>query len=410
MTVRPIDEPISSLLPLHRRGFVGAAGAAAVVGASPALALASAPRRRLSVGLLVPGHLSHAGAGQQLVAGFRLGLDRHRDLRAEVRRAEVDRGFAGAVGAASDLIDGGARVLVAGVAQPVVERLAGLCAQRGVALVAAGAGAHVVADRLPGVLQCTQQHWQSSFVMGGWAARHLDQGLFQIVAAPDAGYDSVYALRRGFQAAGGAVAGRAMTHDRPQGTGASDAALAARISGAGTVAVHATGPRVGEILRALRAARVHADVVVDGLGAEDFALAGLGRHGAGVYSASTWCRADATDFAKAYREATGRTADPFAAVGYDAATLVAAGARRLGGRPWRRLPEVLAGSRVEGSRGLLRVDARTRSVHSPVLVRRVRSGRNTVVVRRPGVAGVPPQLGVLERTEVAAYVNEVLGT
>ncbi len=410
----PLVPPTTSepALSLHRRGLVGAVGvvgAASAVGATPALASASS-RRKVAVGVLAPAHLSHARAGDHLVEGLRLGFARQTDVAAVVRRAEVDRGYAGALEAASRLLDDGARVLVAGVTAPVAERLAPLCRERDASLVVAGVGAHVVADPLPGVVHCGQQHWQSAFVMGGWAARHLGRGLFQVVAAPDAGYDTVYALRRGYQAAGGAFSGRAMTHDVATGTGAKAAAAAARLSGAGTVAVHATGARVGEILRALRAAGVRADVVVDGLGVEDFALADLGRAAGDVYSASTWCRSDAADFARNFQDATGHQADPFAAAGFDAALVLAAGARRLGRRPWRKLPDAVAGVGLDGARGRLKVDPRTREAASPVLVRRVRAGRNKVVARRPPVRGLPPQLGVLERTDVAAYVNEVLGT
>jgi hypothetical protein len=120
----------------------------------------------------------------------------------------------------------------------------------------------------------------------------------------------------------------------------------------------------------------------------------LARSDSVIWSASSWCRSDSPDFAREHRAATGRAADPDAANGHDVALLVAEAARRLGLRqlPWRALDSVLADVDLEGARGRMNLDPASRSVCTPLLVRRVRMGRNVVVARRPAVNGVPTSL------------------
>ena len=126
--------------------------------------------------------------------------------------------------------------------------------------------------------------------------------------------------------------------------------------------------------------------MVDETGHDEAAGDPLGRAD-GLYSTSSWCRSDAADFAEAFHATTGETADAFAAVGYDAALLVAEAARRMadGGGSWSALDEVLAGATLDGARGPLVVDAATASATSSLRVRRSRAGQHSVVGRRTAV-------------------------
>lgn len=358
----------------------------------------------LSVGVLLPTDLRHPEAGANLLDGLRLSFAGTARLRAVIRHAEAGLTAAEVLEAAVGLIDGGAHVLVADVDLPLAELLAPLCRERAVALVVSGVGAHRVRQAMPGVLHCNQQLWEASYFMGGWSARHLGADLFQVVAVPDAD-DAPVALREGFLAAGGRAAGMAITHARAAGNDDLETARAARTSGAGTIAIHASGYRAVEIVRAMRAAGIEGDLVVDGLAAEDFALTDLGRGSGGIYSASSWCRSDSTAFADRFRLVSGRAADPYAAVGHDAAALIAEGARRLTrqGDGWAALAEAVGGLTVQGSRGLMTVDPVSLSTTTPVLVRRVRAGRNTVVARR-AVAPVT-ELAAARATYVAELAH-----
>lgn len=400
---------------LTRRSLVTSAGAAGA-----AIALAHVPSasaaRPTRVGVLVPTGLSHARAGDSLLAGLRLGALRS-GLRLDVRTEPVERGYVDAAAATGQLLEKGAQVVVAGVSGLAARGVAPVCAEAGVGLVVANVGAHVVAER-QGAVHTSLQLWQASLTAGQWSARHLGRRMFVVVAAPDAGYDSVYAVQRGFTGAGGIVVGQALTHGARRGTRA--AAQEAKASGAGVVAVCASGRRVGEIVRALRAAGVRADIVVDAVALEDFSLRHLGRAGQGVYGAASWTARDRSrrnaDFVRDYRESVGRRPDAFSVLGHDTGALLAAGAERLArrGRDWSRLSSTLAGTAVPGARGVQRVHPTLGTVSTPLSLHKVvrRDGRLTpgAVARRDRVGGVAPAVKVLARHDAAAYTNEYLGS
>lgn len=403
-----------STLGVGRRSLVGAAGAATAALTVPLLgALPASAARPLRVGVLVPERLSYARAGASLVAGLTHGFATARHpTAASFDTRGVPQGFSGATTAAGELLAGRIDVLVAGVSAIAAERIAPLCRDAGVSLVVAGVGAHVVPTRTDGVLHVGLQHWQAAHAMGAWARTNLGGSLFEIVAAPDAGYDGVYATGRSFQSAGGALLGRALTHDRAVGTGVDEAVAAARDSGARVVAVHASGRRAAEILAAIRRAGLGAAVVADGLTVDDATLPTVGSAARGVYSASTWVgRSTAIpvrDFVRSFRAVNGnRRPDAFAVVGHDAAGAIAVARRRTARKAdWAA---AMTGRRFEGARGTFVVGAEGVAA-SRISIRRVGQGRNIELARTPRIIGVPPTLASLRTTEVAAYVNEFLGT
>lgn len=428
---------MSELLgPLSRRGLVAGAGAAALVTAAPGalagpagavaatVSLTAAGGRTLRVGVLTPAATSHAASGAQLVNGLALGLAggqvAGRRLSPTLTTRPVTYGYGGAAAGAEQLIAGGAQVIVAGVSALAAQRVAPLCRDAGVGLVVANVGAHVVAEPEPGVLHSSLQHWQSSLSAGQWAARRLGRRLFMIVAVPDAGYDTVFAVRRGFESAGGTVTGRALTHEAPDGDGIAAAVRAARASRAQVVSVSASGRRAAEIVTAIRRAGLEVELLVDSLALEDFAIGGMGRAAVGVHSVAPWTRTSGSAanraFVRAHRARSGRAPDAFAALGHDTGRLVAEGVRRLQAsrRGWGDLAAVLAGASVAGVRGTQRVHPILGTVSTPLAVRRTVRGaggpRQVVVARRGRVVGVPPSLVFLGRNDVAAYVNEYLGT
>ncbi len=406
----PIGQPTAT--GLSRRHFVGAAGIATVALAVPAATPPAFAARSLRVGVLVPEGLSYARAGESLLAGLACGFGAgRRPLTAKLITRGVRQGYAGATSATAELLASRVDVVVAGVSSITAESLAPLCRAQGVSLVVAGVGAHVVTAGTPGVVHVGLQQWQAAHAMGVWARRSLGGSLFEIVAAPDAGYDSVYATGRAFQAAGGSFLGRALTHDRPVGNGVAEAVAAAKGSGAGVVVVHASGRRVAEILTALRRARVSAAIVADGVAIDDPTLKSLGSSAAGVHSASSWCsRADTSavrKFVAAYKAQSGRRPDAFAVVGHDAGRVIAAAARRTSRRSgWAA---GVTGRNVEGARGRLTLGADGVAA-SRISIRRVVKGRNEEIATSAKIVGVPATLTSLRTTEGAAYVNEYLGT
>lgn len=408
------DHPSLSELSIGRRGLVGAAGVATAALAVPVLtALPASAARPLRVGVLVPERLSYGPAGKSLLAGLACGFATAKHPVAATFRARgVAQGFSGATTATTQLLAEQVDVVVAGVSVLTAESIAPLCRAAGVSLVVAGVGAHVVPAATSGVVHVGLQQWQAAHAMGAWARGHLGGSLFEIVAAPDAGYDAVYATARSFQSAGGALLGRALTHDRPVGTGVDDAVAAARASGADVVVVHASGRRAADILAAIRRGGLSAKVVADGLAVDDAVLSSVGSSASGVYSASTWVGRSTVrpvrDFVHAFRDANGdRRPDAFAVVGHDAARAIAVASRRTTKKAnWA---STLTGHRFDGARGTLVVGADGVAA-SKISIRRVGQGRNIEVARTPRIVGVPPTLSSLRTTEVAAYVNEYLGT
>jgi branched-chain amino acid transport system substrate-binding protein len=411
---------------LTRRTLVASGGAATMIAAAPAMvgaAAGAASAAPVRVGVLTTDRTSFAQSGRSLLDGLAVGFAASPHVTATLDSRPVTYGLVGAVEGAADLIASGAEVVVAGVSGPASRPLADACAAAGVGLVLANVGAHVVTGSHPGVLHSSMQHWQAALAAGGWAAAELGRRLFAIVSVPDAGYDTVFAVRRGFVAGGGTFVGTAVTHESGDGR-VTAAVRAARASRADVVAVSASGHRAAEIVRACRAGGLKAALVVDSLALESFAIGELGRHAAGVHSVASWTRSTDTAsnraFVQAYRARTRRTPDAFAALGHDTALLVAEGARRVRAsrRPWSELAESLAGATVPGARGAQVVDRSLRTVSTPLAVRRVqlRSGvpQHVVVARRPRVAGIPGSMAVLEgRLEagrVAAYLNEYLAT
>jgi ABC-type branched-subunit amino acid transport system substrate-binding protein len=406
-------EPRDLALPvLPRRAVVAGVGLASLAGALPAASLPAAAsvasRRAVTLGVLtpsVPGRPAVAARGQALVEGLRVGLG---PRRSTLLREEVPHGYAGAAAALQRLLDGGADVVVAAVGAPVAEGLEAACRDAGAALVTAGVGAHVVADRgrkRPDAVHNSLQHWASALTLGRWAAAKRGRTMHAVVAAPDAGYDSVFALRRGFTARGGSVVGLTITHN---GTDLSDLVADVRRTRPAVVGVSASGGRAVEVVRALRAAGITAPVLLDDLALAEGGLSALGRRGRGVFTAASRVDAELLRQLRAQLRTAGVGPTPYAVLGHDTGLLVAAGLDRLGSRPSAALPRVLAGTRVAGVRGVQVVHPRLGTVSTPLEVRRVRPARATTtrVAKRARVGGAAPAMAVVAGRDGSGYVNE----
>jgi branched-chain amino acid transport system substrate-binding protein len=332
----------------------------------------------------------------------------------------VDRGYGGAFDAARDLLDGGADVVVANVSAPVAQRLAPLFAERHASLVVANAGAHVVlpGDRSPFVLHNSLLYWHASYALGQWAAAHLGRTAFVATSLSDAGYDTVYAFKRGFESVGGPVVGDAVTHADPADAGLSELFTAAQSTGANVLCGLYSGAHAAEFVQAYAGSSIGAKLVVGSLAVEDFQLASVGRAALGAVSCASWTATRRTAanqaFTKAFRSRYGRRADPFAALGYDTALLIAQGARRAvkRGMGLRRLIEALGGASVVGPRGTLWVDRTTNTVVGKLFVRRVRktpNGLANVDLAEVGVIrSFPDAVAPLAGGPRSGYVNEYL--
>jgi branched-chain amino acid transport system substrate-binding protein len=419
----------SEAVPMDRRRFVRLAGAAAGLAAigqlsSPDKARAAAGTA-LRVGVMVPTGSSYRRMGGSLLDGLRLGFDDARGgtvVNASIVSREVEGGHVGALSTARELLDGGCDVVVAGVSAIVARRLGDLFLERRTPLVVANVGAHVVppAARNDYVLHNSLLYWQANHALGRWAARRLGARAFIAAAASDAGYDTVYALRRGFEAAGGTVVGDRVTHDGGADAGFSDLLADIRKSGANVVFGLYSGPSAAAFVRAYRGSGLSAWLAVGGLGVEDVLLPSIGRSAVGVLSCASWSATRRTranrSFGTAFESRYGRAADPFAVLGYDTAAFVIEGVRRATKARVgvRRLVRAVGGVTLETPRGALTVDARTNTIVGPLAIRRVRKNglalANYELAVASAVGSLPVALASLASGDASGYINEYLCT
>jgi ABC-type branched-subunit amino acid transport system substrate-binding protein len=411
---------------LDRRRFVQLVGAGAGIAvAGPLVSDARAATGiALKVGVMTPSGSSYANMGKSLLDGLSLGFDGARSgatpVNATLVRRDIDRGFGGAQATAQALLDDGADVVVAGISALTAARIAELFGTRQSPLVVANVGAHVVQPGAKNayVLYDSLLYWQASYSAGRWAAANVGKKAFLAASLCDAGYDTIYAFRRGFESAGGTIVGDAVTHVDLADRGLSALFAAVRSSGADLVYALYSGADATQLVHEYAGAGLGAKLVTGSLAVEDYSLRATGGSAVGTMSVASWTASRSTNtnrlFTKAFKTRTGRAADPFAALGYDAAAFVAEGARRATkqGLGLRRLIDALAGVSLETARGTLTIDSNANTVTGPLWVRQVKRTTtglaNADVSHAPAVGRVPNPLSPLADGPVAGYVNEYL--
>jgi branched-chain amino acid transport system substrate-binding protein len=413
---------------VDRRRFVrmlGAGAGAAIAGPllSPRSANA-AVGQALKVGVMVPTGSSYSRMGRSLVDGLRLGLETPHAgapaVDATLVTREVERGYGSALGTAQSLLDDGADVVVAGVTSLVAERLAGLFTTRRAPLIVTDVGAHLVqpSARKDFILHNSLLYWQASFTAGQWAAARVGRRAFVASALADSGYDTIYAFKRGFEAAGGTIVGDAVTHIDPDKAGLPELFSAVRSSGANVLYGLYSGAAAAQFVRAYARSGLSTRLLAGSFTVEDYSLESTGEPAVGVTTCASWTATRQTAanqaFIRALSSRVGRGADPFAVLGYDTAALIANGAHRARqhGLGVRRLVEALADVSLVSPRGELVVNAKTNTVIGPLWIRRVRRTANGLanvdVTQRPQVTGFPRALEPLVNGPVAGYLNEYL--
>ena len=415
---------------ITRRGFLQAAGATAALAATWPLTeqiafAASTPA--MKIGVISVRNGGHPGMRHGFLDGIGLAFDQaaagSAPLRAALVARAIDGGHTGAYTAARALLAHNCDVVIAEISAPVASLLAPLFTAAGVPLVVANVGANVVrpSDRRAQVLHSSLLLTQASYALGGWAAAYLGKRTYLVGSAADAGFDSLYAFRRGFQQAGGEVAGWSMTHELPRRTRLAAALAKARAANPDFVFGHYSGGLAGQFVKAYATSSL-GGVQLAGASflADELVLQAAGAAANGIVTAASWPSAiaelggtspAALAFSHAYRARTGRAADAFAVLGFDAASVVIAGLRAAGGDP-TRLIRALAGQTVPSARGGLHVDAATNAVTGDIVVRRVQvkggKSANATVATIKGVAAFPDGLASMDHAPASGYVNEYL--
>jgi ABC-type branched-subunit amino acid transport system substrate-binding protein len=204
-------------------------------------------------------------------------------------------------------------VVVAAVTEPVAAALEPLSAEARVPLVAANVGAH--AFHPAGGTTASLHAWQASYALGGWAVRNLGPRAAVAVTLREAGYDTVYAFRRGVEAAGGTMVATRVTHEQAADAGLGTLVRTMRAVRPDHVHVLATGHAAVDVFRALGDLDARVPLSAGGLSVDERVLPALGRSALGVTSVAAW------------RGTAGSPGGPYETLGSEAARLAIAAFR-----------------------------------------------------------------------------------
>jgi branched-chain amino acid transport system substrate-binding protein len=340
----------------------------------------------ISIGVLLPRSRSAPQLGANLLAGVQLALEGvesragGRPIRLVVEEHAV--GLAPAEQRARkllsedvvDLVIALLPVNVAAALQPLFE------AQQ-VCLIASNAGENIPRrdEQRPCLFQNTLALWQANYALGAWAAERIGQRAFLAQSFYDAGYDLPFAFRLGYEHAGGVVT-RAFLTNRPPDTGtfAPIFELAER-EAPDLIFGSYSGRAAADFVRAFAAAGLRGRIPLLGSAflAEGELLRDPAEPALGALTALGWDErgAPAREFGAAFLGRTGRPAEGFAALGYEAARWACAAANALAGdlTSPERIQAALAANAPSGPRGQLALEPGTRcALPASVTLREVR--------------------------------------
>jgi ABC-type branched-subunit amino acid transport system substrate-binding protein len=406
---------------MNRRQFLTLAGLGAAAGAVP-LAIRVKKfvfgRNGLDVGVLAASGAGGSTVDRRLVEGLRLGfadvLNDEAPIIPRLVTRPVFKGYGGAWTGSRELLEeAGVDIVVAWVTVPTARHLAPLFEDRQVPLVVTNIGAHVVGPRgrHGQVLHSSLGYWQSSFAFGRWAARNMGPRAYVAASIVDAGYDTLYAFRRGLESAGGTVVRTRVTTERPSRAELSGTMRSIGQSRPDFVYAMYSGNAAVDFVTAYRHSGVNRfPLAGTAFLADDVVLRKVGSAAVGILTASSWNPADGTGSASASAGVT----DSISVLGYEAARLIAVGARRAHqlGTGSSGIVPALAGHTVDGLRGRLHVDAASNTVLAPLSIREVSSFRGgfAALAIEPAahVPAFPAELSEMDGGLFSGWVNEYL--
>jgi branched-chain amino acid transport system substrate-binding protein len=380
---------------MSRRGFLKTAGsmAGALITAPLLLEVsdaAAAPRSfvrtssSLKIGVLLPHSQLYPALAGSLLGGLQLYFDQRNSRKIEWLTTDYGVQPSSASDSIRKLILGDkVNMLVGVVSSAAVSPIRDLLMERQIPLIVNNAGANFLRSfgESPYVFRNTLNYWRAAWASGAWAAKSLGVTAFVAASFYESGYDTLYAFRRGFESAGGAIRQTRITH-RP--AAADDwPALMTEIKRANPKLVYAaySGQSAVDFAQAYAKSGLAGRIplVSTGFMADEPLLAKLGSAALDITSGLSWSSSLNTPenraFMLAYQRRTGRAADAFAALGYDTARLIAEALNLAGERPdSERLRQALGAVEFTGPRGHIKMDQLTRTVNSPLYLRQTRQG------------------------------------
>lgn len=371
----------------------------ATLAAATTLALPAAADT-VDIGILLPFSGVYAALGNEIEAGFALGLETYgNDLDVEIILHREDTEVTPATGLArtrklilQDDVDAIMGIVSSGVLGAVRDMVDGA----GVPLIVANAGndAATGADCSPWITRVSFSNSQVNRPMGRWMA---EQGIETVYTlAPDyaAGRQMIEGFAGAFTEAGGTIVGSDYTpFQQTQDFGPYIAQ--AQASGADALFVFYAGGEAISFVNQYASFGASDDLPLYGSGflTSQLYVDAQGQSAEGVITAlhyvPTIDNPENAAFVAAFRDATGRTPSEYAVQGYDAARALIE-ALETGARDRESLGAALRQVSFDGPRGALSIDPATNNVVQPIYVYETVPGANgmtqTVLAQLPAEA------------------------
>jgi branched-chain amino acid transport system substrate-binding protein len=337
-----------------------------------------ATAENVKVGLLLPFSGVYASLGNEIEAGFALGLETFgSETKAtfEIVREDTEVKPPVALGKAKKLILQDNVDVIAGiVSSGVLGAVRDMVHGAGVPLIVANAGNDEAtgADCSPFITRMSFSNGQVNRPMGTWM---FDQGIKKVYTlAPDyaAGRQMIDAFTATFTAAGGEVVGQDFTpFQKTQDFGPYLAQ--AKASGADAVYVFYAGGEAIAFVKQYESFGLKAELPLYGSGflTSSLYVNAQGPAAEGVITAlhyvPTIDSAANASFVAAFKEKTGRVPSEFAVQGYDAARALIE-ATKTGATDRETLAKALRQVSFDGPRGKLSIDPATNNIVQPIYV------------------------------------------
>ncbi|WP_341236183.1 ABC transporter substrate-binding protein [uncultured Sulfitobacter sp.] len=349
----------------------------AAIGLATSLALPAAADD-IKVGLLLPFSGVYASLGNEIEAGFNLGLAEfsgETDVTFEILREDTEVSPPAALGKARKLIlQEQVDVMVGIVSSGVLGAVRDMVHGAGVPLIVANAGNDEATGAAcsPYITRMSFSNGQINRPMGTWMA---EQGIETVYTlAPDyaAGRQMIDAFAETFTAAGGEIVGQDFTpFQKTQDFGPYLAQAAS--SGADAVYVFYAGGEAIAFVKQYDSFGLQDDLPLYGSGflTSPLYVNAQGEAAEGVITALHYAptidNAANAAFVAAFAEETGRVPSEFAVQGYDAARALIEAAK-TGATDRETLANALRQVSFDGPRGELSIDPATNNIVQPVYV------------------------------------------
>jgi branched-chain amino acid transport system substrate-binding protein len=381
----------------------------------------AAQQNTLRVGLLLPQSQLYPMIGTNFRAGMDLFLAQRSSADRPIALIAHEYGTTPSTAleqASTWITNDQADLIVGSLSSGIAATLHPLLHERQMPLLVSNIGANLTRDdrQSPYIIRNSFSYWQSSWAMGRWAAGNMGKQAFVASSFYDSGYDSLYAFQLGFESAGGTIISTKVTH-LPTDAGELQT-LMAEIDQAQPDLVFAaySGAQANDFVHAYAQAGLSTRIPLLGSGflVDESLLSQQGDAALGIKTALPWARTldlpANQAFTSAFKNFSGRPADPFAVLGYDAARLISTAANSAGDT--NQLRQALVAAAFDSPRGAVRMDETLLEISTPLYLREVRASAgglsNIVIDKLPALPSNNAAITALRASTKTGWSNAYL--